>query len=198
MNLGGVFMSKLSNALLMLSYLQNGRKYSINELSKKLEISPRMVRTYKEDLEKAGFIINTIHGPYGGYILKKNSISISSIFNEYDLNMLNKIQLNNNNEYIASLLDRVKIIVNSNSDKVITSDIQQTYNILSRAIKEKRKVKIVYDSLGKGLNERIIHPLELFYLENGFGIAAFCERKKDLRHFDLKRIKQIEILKEIY
>ncbi|MCI9280021.1 MAG: WYL domain-containing protein [Bacilli bacterium] len=189
-------MSKLSNVLLMLSYLQNGRKYSINELSKKLEISPRMVRTYKEDLEKAGFIIDTIHGPYGGYILKKNSLSISSMFNEYDLNMLKKIQLNN--QYVSSLIDRVQMIVNSNSDKIITSDIQQTYNVLSRAIKEKRKVKIVYDSLDKGLNERIVHPLELFYLENGFGIAAFCERKKDLRHFELKRIKKIEILKETY
>lgn len=191
-------MSKLSNTLLMLSYLQNGCKYSIGELSKKLEISPRMVRIYKEDLEKAGFIIDTIHGPYGGYILKKNSISLSPLFNEYDLNMLKNMQSNNNNEYISSLLDRVKIIVNSNSDKIITNDIQKIYNILARAIKEKRKVKITYDSLGKGFNERIIHPLKLFYLENGFGIAAFCERKKDLRHFDLKRIKKIEILKEIY
>ncbi len=191
-------MSKLSNTLLMLSYLQNGRKYSINELSEKLEISSRMVRTYKEELEKAGFIIDTIHGPYGGYILKKNSISILSSFNEYDLNMLKELQLNNNNEYVTSLLDRVKIMVNSNLGKIITSDIQQTYNILSRAIKEKRKVRITYDSLYKGLNERIVHPLELFYLENGFGIAAFCERKNDLRHFDLKRIKKIEILEEIY
>ena len=193
-------MSKLSNTLLLLSYLQNGRKYSINELSEKLEVSPRMIRIYKEDLEKAGFIIETIYGPYGGYILKKNNISIMSSFNEYDINMLNNIKNKSsyNEEYITTLLDKVKTIVDSQSDKSVTNDIQKTYNIISRAIKEKRKVEITYYSFNKGLNTRIIHPFELFYFDSGFAVAAFCETKKDLRHFELKRIKNIKLLEENY
>ena len=192
-------MSKLSNTLLMLSYLQNGKKYSINELAHYLEVSPRMIRTYKEDLEKAGFIIDTIYGPYGGYILKKNTINLSSAFNDYDINMLKKLQKKENvEEYIKILYDKVKTIVNANDKKVITSDIQNYYNILSRAIKEKRKVEITYDSLNKGLNTRIIHPFSLFYLENSFGVAAFCETKKDLRNFNLTRIKKIKLLEEFY
>ena len=47
-------MSKLSNLLLMLQYLQSGRKYSVKELSTKLEVSERQIRSYKEDLEQAG------------------------------------------------------------------------------------------------------------------------------------------------
>lgn len=193
-------MSKLSNTLLMLSYLQNGRKYSINELAEKIEVSPRMIRLYKEDLEKAGFIIETIYGPYGGYILVKNNFNISSSFNNYDLNMLKQInpQDDKQKEYLKTLQDKVKTIIDSNSKELIPSTIQTTYNILSRAIKEKRKVLITYDSLNKGLNERIIDPLELFYLKDGFGIAAFCEKKKDLRHFELKRIKDIKLLNENY
>ena len=46
-------MSKVSNVITMLELLQNGKKYSINELSKELEVSERMIRVYKEDLEKA-------------------------------------------------------------------------------------------------------------------------------------------------
>ena len=193
-------MSKLSNTLLMLSYLQNGRKYSINELAEKIEVSPRMIRLYKEDLEKAGFIIETIYGPYGGYILVKNNFNISSSFNNYDLNMLKQIspQDDKQKEYLKTLQDKVKTIIDSNSKELIPSTMQATYNILSRAIKEKRKVLITYDSLNKGLNERIIDPLELFYLKDGFGIAAFCEKKKDLRHFELKRIKDIKLLNENY
>ena len=193
-------MSKISNTLLMLSYLQNGRKYSINELAEKIEVSPRMIRLYKEDLEKAGFIIETIYGPYGGYILVKNNFNISSSFNNYDLNMLKQIspQDDKQKEYLKTLQDKVKTIIDSNSQELIPSTIQTTYNILSRAIKEKRKVLITYDSLNKGLNERIIDPLELFYLKDGFGIAAFCEKKKDLRHFELKRIKDIKLLNENY
>ena len=64
-----VIMSKLSNVLMMLQLLQNKRKYSIKELSEKLEVSPRMIRQYKEELEYAGIYIETIRGPYGGYVL---------------------------------------------------------------------------------------------------------------------------------
>ena len=45
-------MSKLSNELLMIQLLSNGRKYSIKELSNILEVSERMVRCYKEEIEK--------------------------------------------------------------------------------------------------------------------------------------------------
>ena len=64
-------MSKISNVILMLQYLSNGRKYSIKELSEKLEVTPRMVRMYKDELEKAGIYIDTIMGPYGGYVLNQ-------------------------------------------------------------------------------------------------------------------------------
>ena len=65
-------MSKISNVILMLQYLENGRKYNIKELSKKLEVSERMIRVYKEELEKAGIYIDTIMGPYCGYVLNKS------------------------------------------------------------------------------------------------------------------------------
>ena len=65
-------MSKLSNALLMLQILQNKRKYSIKELSTELEVSPRMIREYKNELELAGIFIESIRGPYGGYVLNQD------------------------------------------------------------------------------------------------------------------------------
>ena len=65
-------MSKLSNILMMLQLLQNKRKYSIKELSEKLEVSPRMIRQYKDELEYAGIYIETIYGPYGGYVLNQD------------------------------------------------------------------------------------------------------------------------------
>ena len=65
-------MSKISNVLTMLEYLSSGRKYSIQELSDKLEVSSRMIRVYKDEIEKAGIYIDTIKGPYGGYVLNQN------------------------------------------------------------------------------------------------------------------------------
>ncbi|MDD3241342.1 MAG: WYL domain-containing protein [Bacilli bacterium] len=65
-------MSKISNILNMIQLLSSGRKYSIKELSDKLEVTPRQIRTYKEELELAGIYIDSIKGPYGGYILNQN------------------------------------------------------------------------------------------------------------------------------
>ena len=45
-------MSKISNVLNMIEYLSTGRKYSIRELSSLLEVTPRMVRVYKDEIEK--------------------------------------------------------------------------------------------------------------------------------------------------
>ncbi len=64
-------MSKVSNILLMIEYMSTGRKYSVKELADILEVSTRMIRVYKEDLEKAGIYLDTIKGPYGGYVLNQ-------------------------------------------------------------------------------------------------------------------------------
>lgn len=65
-------MSKISNILTMIELLSSGRKYSISELSDKLEVTPRMIRTYKSEMELVGIYIDTIKGPYGGYVLNQN------------------------------------------------------------------------------------------------------------------------------
>ena len=94
----GGFMSKISNVLTMLQLLQSGRKYSINELSNELEVSERMIRVYKEDLEKAGIYIDTIMGPYGGYVLNQSVRMPVRKFKMKDAKLLDK--------YIASEKDR--------------------------------------------------------------------------------------------
>lgn len=65
-------MSKLSNTITLLRLLQNGKKYSIKELATELEVSPRMIREYKNELELAGIFIESVRGPYGGYYLNQD------------------------------------------------------------------------------------------------------------------------------
>ena len=50
-------MSKITNALLMMKLLSNGKVYSVKELSEELGVTERMVRNYKEQLEMSGYII---------------------------------------------------------------------------------------------------------------------------------------------
>ena len=38
----------------------------------------------------------------------------------------------------------------------------------------------------------------LFKYNSGWGCAAFCELRQDLRHFELKRINKMELLDETF
>ncbi len=153
-------MSKISNVLTMIELLSSGKKYSIKELSEKLEVSPRMIRVYKDEIEKAGIYIDTIKGPYGGYVLNQN--------------------INVPKRFITP--------------KEIDIKNQKIFNLVNRAIKEKRKCLIEYYSKDfKTTTKRTIKPYNLILLGNEWGVAAFCEIKEEIRHFYINRIKEIKL-----
>lgn len=192
-------MSKISNVLLMLQYLENGRKYSIKELSEKLEVSERMIRSYKEELEKVGIYIDTIMGPYGGYVLNQSIRIPSRKFTLDDYKFLKTLTVKEEDkEKLEIIADKVHgIYFNSKKENIeLEEDTKKSYNILNRAIKEHKKVKINYYSYTHGIQERIIRPYDMFLYNTGWGCAAFCELRNDLRHFELKRINNIELLEE--
>lgn len=192
-------MSKISNVLLMLQYLENGRKYNIKELADKLEVSERMVRVYKEELEKAGIYIDTLMGPYGGYVLNQSIRIPTRKFTHDDYKFLRDLKVSDEDkERLLIIADKVHgVYFDSKQENIeLKDDIKNYFNILTRAIKERRKVLINYYSFTHGNQDRIIHPLDMFLYNSGWGCAAFCEVKKDLRHFELKRIDKIELLDE--
>jgi len=199
-------MSKISNVITMLNLLSTGRKYSIDELSKILEVTPRMVRTYKEELEKAGIYIDTIMGPYGGYVLNQSIRIPGRKFKKEDYGLLDKYINNNNSEDDTKKLELLKdkirgiYIGSKNEEKELNlkDELKNKYNSLTRAIKENRKVKILYYSYDKGENERVIRPAELFLFQDGWYCAAYCELRSEMRHFELKRIRKLQILEERY
>jgi len=192
-------MSKVSNALLMLQYLENGRKYSIKELAQELEVSERMIRSYKEDLEKAGIYIDTIMGPYGGYVLNQSIRIPSRKFSIDDYKFLSNLKVNKEDqEKLDIIADKVHgVYFDSKNENIeLGEDTKKYYNLLNRAIKEHRKVKINYYSYTHGNQDRTIRPYDMFLYNSGWGCAAYCELRKDLRHFELKRINNIELLEE--
>ena len=194
-------MSKISNVLLMLQYLENGRKYSLKELAELLEVSERMVRVYKEELEKAGIYIDTIKGPYGGYVLNQSVRVPTRKFLLEDYEFLKDLKVDSKDqERLDILADKVHGVYFDSKDEQVElkDEIKTYYNLLTKAMKEHRKVKINYYSYTHGNQYRIIHPFDMFLYKTGWGCAAFCELKQDLRHFELKRINELEILEETF
>lgn len=197
-------MSKLSNTITMIELLNSGKKYSIKELSNILEVTPRMIRIYKEELEKAGIYIDTLRGLYGGYVLNKTIKIPIRKFNQNDVKLLTNIIQNTKDlkerQELEILKDKIRgIYQGSKNEKIeLNSKNNEKYNILNRAIKQRKKVEILYYSYNKGENIRVIHPYDMFLTERGWGVAAYCETRKDMRHFELNRIRNIELLEEFY
>ena len=199
-------MSKISNVITMLELLQTGKKYSIKELSNILEVTPRMIRCYKEELEKAGIYIDSIKGIYGGYILNSSIRIPNRKFKKIDYKILdeyidNEIDIKKKDKLIL-LQDKIRgIYIGSNKEKAklyLKDETLKKYNILTRAIKENRRVKIEYYSYNDGMNTRIIESTEMFLYKAGWFCATNCLLRGDIRRFELKRISKIELLDELF
>lgn len=195
-------MSKLSNTLLLLQLLQNGRKYSIKELASKLEVSERMIRKYKEELEYAGIFIDTIKGPYGGYVLNKE-VNIPYLnLNSRDADIIretcNLIDNDNIKQELMNINSKITLNLNnkeSNRKPILSDNLElNVFNKINNAYKNNLKLKIKYYNLKHGESIRVIYPLGLYLFQNEWWVSAYWEEKEDMRQFHLKRIMDCEIL----
>ena len=66
-------MSKIANMLNMLQILKDKRIHSLSSLADELEVSERMIRQYKLELEQAGIYLKSFTGKYGGYQIDENN-----------------------------------------------------------------------------------------------------------------------------
>lgn len=201
-------MSKVANMLNMIQILKDGKIHNMKEIAKQIEVSPRMIKQYKNELEQAGIYIESRRGLYGGYMINHelNNIDIGLTYNE--LKKLDEVGKKNSNEEIKKIIEKVCNSYNKNirknnlkkferirSDK---NDLKNIYISMRKAINEKKKVYIKYFSNDSGMNDRIIHPAEMFYYLNEWYVAAFCERKNAIRLFKINDIQEYRILKQKY
>lgn len=196
-------MGKFSNMLFMIDLLNTGNKYSIKELSQKLGVTERMIRYYKEELENNGIFIESFKGPNGGYFMLdrvKNYIS----FNKYDVQLLENISevLEKSNfpfmKSYKDLLEKVKNMYSIAEEKskfiidIKSLDNNEIFNIVKSSIKKQEAINIEYRNIDGTISKRTIHPLQLFNYKNINYVTAYCELRKDIRHFEIERIENIE------
>ena len=196
--------------LKMLKILKDEKIHNMNDIAEKIEISPRMVKQYKNELEQAGIYIESKRGINGGYSLNKelNNIDIGLTYQE--LIKLKEIEqyFNENQDFkkiIGKIIESYEKNINEADLKKINRiqelgkiNLKDTYLSLRKAINRKNKVKIKYYSNDSGLNDRVIHPAEMFYYLEEWYVAAFCEKRNAIRLFKLNDIQEYEILDDKY
>lgn len=195
-------MARISNMLVMINLLKSGQKYSVKELAEHLEVSERVVREYKLFLEEAGIYLETIRGPYGGYVLNRD-ISMPNVkFDKRDVDLLTKCIPNEKDDKIVEKLEKLKdkisyaVIDNENKNNIILTndEIVKKYNIFSKAIKYNLKIKIKYQNLQHGISVRVVYPLSLYLFQGEWWVSCYWEEKDDMRQFHIKRILEYEIM----
>ena len=187
-------MGKVSNALLMLKLLESGRKYTVKELSEKLEVTPRMIKIYKEDLEKSGIYIDTIRGQYGGYVYnKKHDYNVS--FDYFDVDsiesVLDKLDIAEQ-EKINITLEKIKSIVIYSSDekrniKIDKEDLEKKYQMISKAIKNSEVLSFKFHNK---LREFI--PYSFTFYKEFIYIRGYSILENDIKTLNLSKIKDLK------
>ena len=196
--------------LKMIKILKDEKIHNMKDIAEKIEISPRMVKQYKNELEQAGIYIESKRGINGGYSLNKelNNIDIGLTYQE--LIKLKQIEqyFNDDQDFkkiIGKIIESYEKNINEADLKKINRiqelgkiNLKDTYLSLRKAINRKNKVKIKYYSNDSGLNDRVIHPAEMFYYLEEWYVAAFCEKRNAIRLFKLNDIQEYEILDDKY
>lgn len=208
-------MSKISNALNMYFLLQGRRLMKVEELADILEVSPRTVKEYKLDLEKAGIYINSKKGRYGGYYLE-NGIDLKGLGIKSEeleaLKMGKEIIKSGNHVFSLAFEILANKILNLEKDfdhigyfnkenlKPINMAAKEKdmWIVLSKCIVNKRKIDMAYHSLNKDKNKheniRTVHPYGTFDHDGASYFFGYCEMRKEVRYFKISRIESIKIL----
>lgn len=70
--------------------------------------------------------------------------------------------------------------------------------LVRKAVRERRKLAVVYASAEGNSTERVLWPLAIAYFENSRVLAAWCEKRQAFRAFRLDRMREVVVLDERY
>lgn len=190
-------MSKVSKNIKMLDILSSGKKYTCKQLSKLLEVSPRMIRSYKDELEKEGIYIDTILGKEGGYQLRSKVELPSILFNKNDITIIESLKDKLIDEQDIKKLDEIKqkIIkycnLIDNEDDFLDDSKKNILAAIQKCIIENKSIKIEYYSKGI-MKQRKVYPKQIYIYENLVMIVVqYSDDLNDIRHLNLNRIENI-------
>lgn len=194
---------------------QTKRPITAKALSTQLEVTPRTIYRDISSLQVRGI---PIAGEAGvGYIMKRGfdlpplgftddeidalKVGLSLLGRTHDSALqyaaaivLEKIE--------ATLTDRTKAVLKAQS--VLTSQWNSivnpcvNYSLLRTSIRHERKLSIRYRDAAQVITVRSVLPLVLIYYVDNVLLVAWCELRKDFRHFRVERITECSVLMESF
>lgn len=208
------------NHMLRIIYLLYNAKdvLTATAIGEELEMSEQQVRRAINSIDAldTGIDIEIIRGKKGGYRLNWGSFWLQSGLSMSELEALIKAKdfLNEGSGYLLkdeyeSGLDKLiakkrygdiphvdevgTVIYRGYSE--VTEREEEIISHLSEAIDKKQRVDVVYFSLSQNAqSQRVIHPYKIYIYKGAYYVAAFCEKRQEIRDFKLSRIRHYKVI----
>ena len=191
--------------------LSRGRVVTARDLGERLEVSERTVYRDIQDLCATGV---PIEGEAGvGYRLRRGYHVPPMMFSEEELQALlfgADVAKTWGDPELASAADRILAKVDAvlperlrhrldDSRLVVPShrypdSVGETLGVVRRAINDRRRIFLDYNTAEGENSERIIWPLVLLYWGRTWTLGAWCELRGAFRTFRLDRINEYRVL----
>lgn len=187
-------MSHIARELKMLFYLNDhmNRLVKISELSDLLEVTPRQVRRYRDDLEQCEFYISEVRGPNGGYKLVK-ALDKSLMIPDNIMLALNVSAKNNvslfkalNNLPVITTIDNVV-----GGDNIITDYEMNNLVLLVNAINESKSISFHYLARSGKDFDLEINPYKLSYKNHTYYL--YGDHKGLYKCYDVDCISNLSV-----
>ncbi|MFD2657262.1 helix-turn-helix transcriptional regulator [Gracilibacillus thailandensis] len=211
-------MGKLSNCLSMIQILMARPKVKIDDLAAELGVKPRMIRVYRDELEKAGIYIESVRGVNGGYSLDRRSILPIRNFNSTEVQELQiaiKSYLSKQPDHDSTLDNALEKIKAAQRDQALSSkhfyfandylinaevgNESEHYKRLYHAFNHRKKVMITYEAAStNAVTKRTIHPYAFVVYDENIYCVAYCEQKEALRTFKIIRIHDVVLVDQSF
>lgn len=194
-------MSHIARELKMLLYLNDNinRYVKIDELSDLLEVTPRQVRRYRDDLDQNGYFVEEMRGPAGGYKLSE-ALDKSLMIPDNIMLALN-IAAKNNESLIKSLKE-LPVVPKMNKymiqNEIISDNEMDNCVLITNAINKHNKLSFHYVDRGNKNMDLIVNSYRLLYTNHSYYLLAVYESKSKgsyLAKYDIDMMSNI-ILKE--
>lgn len=213
-----LLMSATSNIVEVLLILNERQSISGIELEKRFSVDRRTIRNYISTLKEAGFPITSTKGRYSAYTLADNHVLAGLKLTQEEMEVLSTAEANlklekgyGHEAQFKTLLAKIKKQIHlltepasiPKADCTAQDPSRETNNakmtIINKALKEYRKMEIVYNSGGKKEQTcRIIWPFGLYNANDENYLLAHCEKSDAIREFNIKRIKELHLLDGYY
>ncbi len=202
--------------------LQRQPNQKARDLASELRVSVRTLHRYFGMLDEMGIPVYSERGPYGGFSLVRvykmpplvftpeEAVAVSlgaglvgrmwgRLYQAAACSALAKLENILPDEQRREMAWANRSLVAIGLQRAETTALAFLLEELRRALRERRRVEMVYQNAGQRKSEaRRLDPYALAYRWGWWYVAGFCHRRREVRTFRLDRIQSLVLLDEIF